>query len=265
MLPSFSLLKSAWTRAQENDAGLLAAGIAYYAFLSFVPLLIAAVLSYGIFADPQTVTGHAESLAATLPASASELVVEQMRAIAEDRGDAKGLGLLLALALALFSARVAAGAVITAFNIAFDSPEDRGFIKSNLLALSITIGAIAAMGLVAAATSASVFLFPDGAGAFATFLVIGLAGIGGAVLAYRIVPNVGDVTMHEAVRGALPFGASWMLASAAFGYYVSNIASYNATYGSLGAIVVLLTWLFLSAYLLLLGAHVAAAARDLSA
>lgn len=265
MRSSFNLFKSAWVSAQDNSAGLLAAGIAYYAFLSFVPLLIAGVLSYGLVADPQTVTEHAASIAATLPSSASELIIEQMRAITEDRSDAKGLGFILALALSLFGARVAAGSVVTAFNIAFDSPESRGFLKSNLLALGITVGGLAAMGFVAAAISATVFLFPEGSGAFATFLVIGMFGTGGAVAAYRIVPNVDDVSLQEAVRGALPFGLAWMLASTAFGYYVSNIASYNATYGSLGAIVVLLTWLFLSAYLLLLGAHIAAEARKTSA
>ena len=261
MASYLSVLKSSWTRSQDENAGLLAAGIAFYAFLSFVPLLIASVLSYGLIVTPETVANHAQTLISRLPASAGELMVDQLKAITQDRSGAADLGLVLAIGAALFSARVAAGAVITAFNAAFRAKENRGLIRANLLALCITIGAIVAMGLVTTAISVTTFLIPEGAGSIATYLVIGLAGAGGAMLAYRIVPNVDDVSLSEAWRGALPFGIAWMLASLGFGFYVSNFGNYNATYGSLGAIVVLLTWLFLSAYLLLLGAFIAAETR----
>ena len=261
-MPSYTdALKSAWTRAQAQDASLLAAGIAFYAFLSFVPLLIAGVLSYGVIAQPETVATHAQTLVSTLPASAGALMVDQLEAITKDRTEAEDLGLILAIIAALFSARVAAGSVITAFNVAFGAQEGRGLVKANVLALCITIGALGAMGLVAATISMTTFVIPEGAGSAGTYLVIAIAGTAGAMLAYRIVPNVDDVSLSEAVRGALPFGISWMLASIGFGFYVSNFGSYNATYGSLGAIVVLLTWLFLSAYLLLLGAFIAAETR----
>jgi membrane protein len=256
-------LKTGWTRALENKAGLLAAGIAYYAFLSFVPLLAAMVLTYGLIADPATVADHAARLAKQLPASASDLVTRQLESVTARRGGASGLGLALALGLSLFGARVAAGGVIAAFDIAFEAREARGFIKANLLAVAITLGAMFAIGLVAAAT-AIVSLFLDGGGGeFGAFAVVGLAGIGGAVLAYRIVPNVeGPVGFAPALRGAVLFALGWMGASAGFGFYVANFGNYNATYGSLGAVVVFLTWLYISAWLLVLGAHVASASRQ---
>ena len=262
-MPSFfTLLKAGWTRSSENNAGLLAGGIAYFAFLSFVPLLASAILTYGLVAAPETVAQHAEELTASLPASAAELVDGQLQNIADTRGGASGLGLVVALALALFSARVAAGAVIQALNIAFDVPESRGLIKANLLALAVTIGAVLAMGIVAGTSALVALVFAGGAGAFATFLITAVAGFGGAILAYRIIPNRDDIHVNSAIRGALPFALGWMVASSGFGYYAANFGSYSATYGSLSAIIVFLTWLYLSAYLLVIGAHIAAVSLE---
>jgi membrane protein len=260
-MDTLRLLKAGWSRAQENSAGLLAAGIAYYAFLSFVPLLAVAVLTYGLVATPETLAEHGAAIADTLPPSAAELVRSQLESIAETRGGASGFGLIAAIAISLFSARVAAGSIITAFNLAFDAPESRGFIKSNLLAVAITLGAVLAISLVVLVTALVAFVYPGSDGAFASFAGVALGALGAAVLAYRIVPNVDDVSFAEAVRGGVLFAVGWTAASLGFAYYTSNFANYNATYGSLGAIIVLLTWLYLSAYLLLLGAHFAAAAR----
>lgn len=251
-------LGSGWTRANEENAPLLAAGIAYYAFLSFVPLLAAVVLTYGIVADPQTVADHAASLAQRLPASSADLVTAQLESVTARRGGTSGFGLIAALALALFGSRLAAGAVIAAFDIAFGAQRNRGLIRSNLLALAITLGAVLAFGLVAGATTLVSVVLADSGGRFATFALVGLAGVGGATLAYRIVPNTRErISYLAALRGAVLFASGWMVASAGFGFYVSSFGNYNATYGSLGAVIVFLTWLFISALLLLIGAFVA--------
>lgn len=249
-------VKHAWTRASDADIGLIAAGIAYYTFLAFVPLLAATVLIYGIAVDPETLTRHTARLAEQLPGSASELVSDQLESVVTTRGGTKGFGLLIALATSLFAARVAAGAVIKALNDAYAAKDDRGFIKSNLLALAITLGAVVAIGIVGAATTVVSSAIGGG---FASYLVVGLAGLGGAMLAYKIVPNTPHISNQAALRGAALFALGWIVASAGFGIYVSNFGNYNATYGSLGAIVVFLTWLFISAWLLLFGAHVACA------
>lgn len=259
MPPLFRTLKSGWTRSGDTHASLLAAGIAYYAFLSFIPLLASAILTYGLAVDAQTVERHAAELTASLPASAADLVRGQLEGIAESNEGASGLGLLVSLALSLFGARVAAGGTIQALNIAFGAKEGRGLVKQNLLAIAITVGALLAMGLVAGTTALVALMFDGAGGAMATFVVTGLAGLGGAILAFRIIPNRDDVHTRHAIRGAVPFAVGWMIASSAFGFYTANFGNYNATYGSLGAIVVLLTWLYLSAYLLLVGANIAAA------
>ncbi|MEE4538208.1 MAG: YihY/virulence factor BrkB family protein [Erythrobacter sp.] len=262
---TFTALKQGFGDAGNHNAGLLAAGIAYYTFLAFMPLLAAIVLTYGLVVDPTTLATHMLELAETLPGSAAGLIEDQLAAVVEDRGSAKGLGLVVALSLSLFAARVAAGAVITAMNVAFGAEEDRGFIKSNLLALAITLGAVVAMGLVGAATTLVSTVLSGSGGAFTSYAVVGLAGIAGAMIAYRLVPNTDHISLRAALRGSILFALGWMIASAGFGFYVANFGNYNATYGSLGAIIVLLTWLYLSAYLLLLGAHFAAASDEAGA
>ena len=260
MRPFIASLRTGWSRAGAGNAGIIAAGVAYYGFLAMVPLLAAAIMTYGLVVDPQTIAAHGQTLARTLPGGAGDLVSDQLSSIAERRSGTSGLGLAAAIALSLFGARVAAGALITALNMAFDAPESRGFVKANLLALAITCAAVIALGLVAGVTTlVSTVLAGVGGGAFASFAVVGLAGLGGALLAYRIVPNVHAIDRHAALRGAILFASGWMIASAGFGLYASNFGNYDATYGSLGAVVVFLTWLWLSAWLLLIGAHIAAA------
>lgn len=258
-------LKAGWERSSDGNAGLIAAGIAYYAFLSLVPLLAAAILTYGIVVDPATIAAHADGLIRTLPGAAGEFMASQLSDVAAQRGGSSGFGLAMAIALALFGARVAAGALITAIDMAFAAPENRGFIAANLLALAITLGAALALGLMGALTTLVATVLAGTGGALASYMVMGLAGFVGAYLAYRVVPQRKVVSRHAALRGSGLFALGWIALSTGFGFYASNLSNYSVTYGSLGAIIVFLTWIWLSAYLLLFGAHFAAAgpqARD---
>ena len=109
-----------WKQSNEDNIGLVAAGVAFYAFLALVPLLGATVLTYGLVAAPETVLSNVQSLAGVMPADAAKLVGEQLMSMVETSGGKKGFGLILALAIALFGARNAAGSVITALNIAYE-------------------------------------------------------------------------------------------------------------------------------------------------
>jgi membrane protein len=259
MSPLSDAITAGWSRASAGNAAIIAAGVAYYGFLALVPLLAAAIMIYGLVADPEVIAADGQNLARSLPGSAGTLVSEQLASIAERRGSTTGLALAIAIAVSLFGARAAAGALITALNLAFGARESRSFIKANLLALAITLAAVIALGLLAGATAMVNTVLTGVAGTAVSFGVVGLAGFAGARLAYRSVPNTRPVAPAAARRGAMLFAAGWLAASLAFGVYTSNFGSYNATYGSLGAVVVFLTWLWLSAWLLLLGAHIAAA------
>ena len=263
----FNRLKRAWTASGRDSISILAAGVAYYAFLAMVPLLAAIVLTYGLIADPAMVAQHIGTLATNLPQAAAEVIGGQLESVVETSGTAKGLGLLLAIALALFGARNGAGAVIRAISIAFNDTRHRDFLRANLLALAITVGAIVGMGLAAAAMAATAAisdLIPSLSGAgellgqTATYAILATVGAFGAALLYRRVPNDTNPSFRDVLPGALVASVGLVILTLAFGFYVANFGSYNATYGSLGAVVVLLTWLYLSAYVLLFGAEIAA-------
>lgn len=266
-----SRLARAWSASSADNIGILAAGVAYYAFLAFVPLLAAAVLGYGLFAEPQTVAAHIGGLAAMLPASAADLIGGQLSGIVESSSSEKGIGLVLALALALIGARNGAASIVTAVSMAYDAREQRSFVRSFLLALVITVGAVVGAGLVVTAltlTAALESLIPGlgGGGALIgkalTYGVLLVAAIGGAAALYRFAPPGPKPDWSSVRPGALLAGTGCVIFTLLFGIYVANFGNYNATYGSLGAVVVLLTWLYLVAYVLLFGAELNAAERS---
>lgn len=246
------LLKRTWRGASEDNAGLVAAGVSYYAFLAMVPLLAVCVLLYGIVATPETVARDIDALGRGLPPSAASLIGDQLQSVTEAKDNAKGLGLAVALAVALFGARNAARSIIGGLNVVFNVEEDRGFLKSNAIAIGVTLGAVVALALAGTAVSLAAAL-PGAAAPMASFGLMFLTGMLGAGFLYRVAPNRPDPPWSAVLPGAALFALVWVGATALFGRYVADIASYNATYGSLGAVVILLTWFYLSAFVLLLG------------
>lgn len=250
-------LKAAWAAGSADNISLIAAGIAHYALLALVPSLAALVMAYGLFADPETVAGHILALSANLPAAAAEIIGDQLRNVSESAGSAKGLGLIVALTIAVWGARNGARALMTGLNLAFHAEKSRGFVRGNLVALAITAGGIAGLvGLGGLSTALAVIAGP--AGAITSFLLLGLAATAGAAVLYRVAPNTAPLAWRSILPGALVFALGWLAATAGFAFYAANFGSYNATYGSLGAVVVLITWFHASAMLLLLGAEFAA-------
>lgn len=253
-----------WSQSSEDNIGLVAAGVAFYAFLALVPMLGATVLTYGLIAAPETVLSNVRTMTDVMPAEAATLVGEQLMGVVQTSGGKKGIGLLLALAIALFGARNAAGSVITALNIAYEEEESRGLIKVNLLALSITmvavILAIAAM-LVVAALGHVEELLPELTadllliGKIASYAILLAAAAASAAALYRYGPDRKKAKWIWITPGSMLASVGWILLTLGFGVYAANFADYGETYGSLATVVVLLTWMFLSAYVLLFGAE----------
>lgn len=256
----FAALKTAYTEGVKDNVGIVAAGVAYYAFLALVPLLGAIVLLYGLVADTETVTRHASVLATTLPQSAASLITDQLEAITQSSAGKKGFGLAVALAFALFGARNGAGGIVTALDIAYDLIDERSFIRKTLLALAITLGAIVGAGIIAAAIAAT-GLLAGVPGKIASYVVVLASAVLGAFLLFRFAPDREPPAWKHQMPGAILFAIGTLITTAGFAYYVSNFGNYNATYGSLGAVVVLLTWLYLTAYILMIGAELNAPAE----
>jgi membrane protein len=251
-----------YKEASADNVGIVAAGVAFYSFLALFPLLGATVLTYGLVADPASVLRHMAALTAMLPADVAKIVGDQLLSVVQTSSGKKGLGLLIALAVAIFGARNAAGAIITALNIAYEEEEKRGFLKTNLMALVIT--ACAVVALIMAAGAVAVLGYVDdmipassplqiAASKALSYLLLALAAATGAAALYRYGPSREKAEWVWLTPGSLMFAVAWVILTLAFGFYIARFGNYGATYGSLSAVVVLLTWLYLSSYALLFG------------
>jgi membrane protein len=259
-----AVLLRSWKESSDDNIGLVAAGVAFYGFLAIVPVLGAIVLSYGLIATPETVIANVRALTEAMPREAALLIGEQLLNVVQTSDGKKGLGLLLALALAIFGARNGAGAIITALNIAYEEHEKRNFIWLNITTIAMTaagvavaviavvaIGALAALEEVLPAAPGVVVVL----GKILTYALMTMAGAAAAATLYRYGPSRKQAKWAWLTPGSLLSAVGWLLLTLGFGIYVANFGNYNATYGSLSAVVVLLTWLYLSAYILLLGAE----------
>lgn len=257
-----TLMRRTWSSAGEHNVGLAAAGVAFYAFASIVPMLAATVLLYGLVATPETVTANIRSLFAVLPADAASSIGDQLATVVSTSDGKKGIGLIVAIGLALYGATKGASAMVTALGIAYGHPEERGFVRLNLLALAMVAAAVVlvlAAASVIAVTAAIESLLAGAPGIvlaairIASFVGLWLVVVTAAAALYRFAPP-GHAPRFRWL-GPPPVLAStlWIAGTAGFGIYASNFGSYGATYGALSAVIVLLTWLWLSAYAFLLG------------
>lgn len=253
-----------WKQSSEDNIALVAAGVAFYSFLALVPLLGAIVLTYGIIADPQTVLGNVKSMTSVMPKDAAKVIGDQLMGVVQTSGSKKGFGLALAIGVAIFGARNAAGSLITALNIAYEQEEKRGFIRVNLLALGMTVGAVLLAVLAMSATTALAFLqhlLPSlsgvlvGAAKVLSFAVVLVGGAAAAAALYRYGPCRDRAKWTWITPGSVFASITWLLLTVGFGFYVSRFGNYNKTYGSLATIVILVTWIWLSAYVFLFGAE----------
>ena len=256
----------AWKQASAKQAPLLAAGVAFYGFLSLFPAMISAVLAYGLIADPLTVARQTDRIAETLPADAASLITDQMEALTTTERSSLGIGLVVALTLALYGASGGVGNLITAVNTMFGFEETRGFLKRKLLAFGLTLGAIVflaiTIGLVAV-TPAVLDAVVDVPGVRAALeagrwlLLLGALVLSIGVL-LRIAPDRPGDPPRLVGKGVLIASAMWVLVSVGFSLYVDNFGSYGETYGALAGVVVLQLWLWIGIYALLLGAAIEA-------
>lgn len=260
----WKVLKRTWSEAGEDNIGLIAAGTAFYGFAAIVPLLASVVLVYGLVADTATVVANIRALFNVLPDDAARVIGDQLTTVVSTSEGKKGFGLVIALGVALYGGTKGASSIVTALNIAYEERETRGFITLNLLAFAITGGAVI-LALVAA-LSAAAFALVDGlipnapallltAIRLISYGVLAALGVSAAACLYRFGPNRQKAKWVWLTPGS--FGATlvWLAATIGFGVYVSRFGNYGATYGSLSAVIVLLTWLWLSAYVFLLGAE----------
>lgn len=247
-----------------DQMSLIAAGVAFYAFLSLIPAIIAVVLIYGLVTDPGEVQRQVDALSGALPESAQRLLSDQMTGLVNSNRKGLGIGLVVSVLASLWSASGGVGNLISAVNTAYDEQEKRGFVRRKALALVLTIGAIVvfvlATGLVAVAPAIADAVNLSGAtgtvlgvGRWVGVLVVVLVAL---AIVYRVAPSRDEPRMRWVSVGAVVATVLWILVSVGFSVYVNNFSSYGKTYGSLAGVVVLLMWLWLSICAVLLGAEI---------
>jgi len=251
------------TRLSRDYISLVSAGVAFYALLAIFPALAAVISIYGLVADPATIQQQIDSAMAVLPPEAAEILRQQLQSLASKPATGLGFGVVGGILLALWSAAKGIKALLQGLNIAYSEPERRGFIKLNGIALLLTFGgvvfAILALALIAVLPALINLLHLEGIVATAMSLLswplLLVAVMVALAVVYRYGPSRTQPKWHWLNLGVAVATALWLVGSLLFSVYVSNFGSYSKTYGSVGAIIILMLWFFLSAYAILLGAE----------
>jgi len=260
----WQIAKRVVAKAGSDNLSVVSAGCAFYALFAIFPALTASISLYGLTADPATVERQFDILKTVLPPQAYEIVIDQIRRIAETSGQTLGWSFVVSLAIALWSANLGVQAMFSALNIAYGEPERRSLLRFYLSAIGYTIIGILG-GVVMLFAIVYVPILFDDAGhleayerlvrilrwpVFVVFTLLLLA------LIYRYGPSRRSAKWRWVTVGSVFAALVWLLASIGFSYYVSNFANYDRMYGSLGAVIILLFWLYISFYIVLLGAQI---------
>jgi membrane protein len=257
------ILWRTYERIGEDRLLAVAAGVVFYGLLALFPALTAMVSLYGLFAKASTINEHLSAAAGVLPESVMSIVRDQVDRLAA-KGDAKlGFGFIAGLAIALWSANSGMKAILDALNVVYGEREKRGFIKLTMVSLGFTLAAIAAVLLaLGAVVVLPVALNYLGLQAATDFLLRALRWpillaliITGLAVLYRFGPSRREPRWQWISVGSVVAAVAWLVASALLSWYLTHFASYDATYGSLGAGIGLMMWMWVSSIVILFGAE----------
>ena len=253
-----------WSESNRDNLSVVAAGCAFFALAAIFPALSALISLYGLTADPATVELQFRMLGSVLPTQAYDMVIEQIHRISAASNGTLGWGLVVSLLLALWSANAGTQAMLAALNIAYEEPERRNLLRYYFDAFTFTITGIlgGVVMLLAILYVPILFAFTGYSHAFelvvsiARWPLLALLVLFMLSLLYRYGPCRRNAKWHWVSVGSLFAMVVWLIASAAFSIYVSNFANYDRLYGSLGAVIILLFWLYISFYIVLIGAEI---------
>ena len=255
-----------WRTYQRIDADRLlatAAGVVFFGLLAIFPAITALVSCYGLFANPSTINANLQTLAMMLPEGTFQIIEDQIGRVVSKGNTALGATFLFGLVLAIWSANAGVKAIIDALNVAYEEREKRGFLALNFTSLDFTITGIAALLVMVGAVVAFPLALNHLGLAPESKLLVALARwpllfvilLVALALLYRFGPS------REAPRwtwlsiGAVAANVLWLCGSGLLSWYLSEFGNYNATYGSLGAAISLMMWMWMSAIIVLFGAE----------
>jgi len=257
-----------WRGLGEDNVSIVAAGVAFYGLLALFPAIGALVSIYGLAADPATLERQLDLLRSILPEDALGIIRRQLQAVVNQPASGLSWGVVFGFALTLWSATSGVKTLMTALNIVYDEQEKRGFLWFNVLAIALTAGALVAatVAIILIIVLPAVLAFLNQIGwiaaplrfvlSFVHLPILGALCIFGLAVLYRLGPSREKARWRWVSLGAVIATVLWIIASALFSIYVSQFANYNKTYGSLGAVIILLMWLYITAYAILLGGEI---------
>jgi len=256
-------------QVSEDRIGLVAAGIAFYGLLALFPAVAALVAVAGLVMDRQAVAEQLQQVTAVMPASAAEIVREQVSEVAAAGQTALGFTAGVGILLAVYSASKGVSAFMQGLNVAYDETERRGFVRRMATVLVLTLGMVlgAALGIVIGPLVPALLSLVDLGPvtemviAVARWLLLAAVAVAGIAALYRYGPSRTAARWTWLMPGAVLACVLWLAASLGFSVYAENFASYNESFGALAGVVILLMWLWISAYVLLLGAELNAEAE----
>lgn len=248
------VLARTFAESKQDQLVLLAAGVAFFALLAIVPGLFALVSVYGLVADPSDVQRHVGDLLGTAPTEVRNFIEQQLEQVTGSSDGATGVAAVIGVLVALWSASSGMKHLIDALNAAYDEDEGRGFLKVRGLSLALTIGAVLFV-IVSVGVITIVPQVVPGPLALLRWPLLGAGFVAGLAVLYRYGPSRDNAEWRWTTPGALVATALWLVASGAFSIYAGSFGSYNETYGSLGGVVVVMLWLFLTAAAVLFGAE----------
>ena len=255
------ILRRTWAEFNGDHVTVIAGGVTFSVLLAIFPALAAFVAIYGLVADVNDIPKQLGALSAVLPSATIAFLGEQMTRLAQDRHGGLSLTLILGLLLSFWSANGAMKALFVGMNVAYEEREKRKFLKLNLVTLGFTFGLIVFFALTIAALAGDIVvarMVGPAAGrivSFARWPVLLLAFGGGVAVLYRYGPSREHARWRWVTWGSAAATLLWIAASLLFSFYTSKFSHYDRTYGSLGAVVGLMIWIWLSAIIVLLGAE----------
>lgn len=261
-----SYLKPVLKEMDERNLSLIAAGVAFYAMLSLFPALAALIAIWGFFSDPQFVYDQLFYLKNFAPKEAYALIEAQVVTLASANDSTLGWASIISIVVALWTARSGVAALIRGLNTVHRAPTRAGFrsvITALTLTLTLVLTAIVAMFTIIIFPVA-LALLPMGAAIAQSFdilrwIIVVIVVMFGLGVLYRYGPNTGPKRPRWITPGAIAATIIWGGVSAAFSVYLSNFGNYNEIYGSIGAVIALLMWFYISAWVILLGGSLNAA------
>lgn len=250
-------------RIAEHNLTIVAAGVAFYSFLAIFPALVAILSIYGLAVDPQQAEQQISQLSGMMPKEAFSIIKERIENLVSTSGGTLGWGTILGILVSLWSANAGTKSLFTGIEIAYNTKNNRGLIKQNALTLVFTLCAI--ITLLFSLTLIVVFPaivhmlgLPDNIDSLISWLrwpLLAAIVIFVISMMYKFAPDRKSPKVKWVVLGAAVSTFLWLIISWGFSFYVSNFGNYGEMYGSISAVVILMLWLFLTSFIILLGAE----------